>query len=82
MTARHQLVAQRLEIVDLAIENDLYAAIFVAQRLVAGAQVDNGQAPVCKPDPESPARVSVSRKPSSSGPRCAMTPAMERSNSE
>ena len=43
---RDQLLAQWLVIVDFAIEDDLHVARLVAQRLVAGSDIDNRQAPV------------------------------------
>ena len=40
---RDQLSAQAGEIVDLAVEDDLNLAVFVAHRLPAGREIDDGQ---------------------------------------
>jgi hypothetical protein len=41
---------ERLEVVDLAVEHDDDRAVFVEQRLLAGRDVDDGQAAVAEPD--------------------------------
>ena len=46
---RFQFGNQLLEIVDFAIEHDDHRAVLVEQRLLAGRQVDDGQAPVSQP---------------------------------
>ncbi len=43
--------AQLLVVVDLAVEDDLDRAVFVADRLVAPFQVDDRQPPMRQPDP-------------------------------
>src|SRR5579863_10683266 len=47
---RDQLLAQTLEIVDLAIEDDLHRTVLVAHRLVPGRQIDDRQSPMSEPD--------------------------------
>jgi len=46
-----ELVAQLGEVVDLPVEHDGDGAILVEHGLVAGRQVDDGQAPVAEPHP-------------------------------
>src|SRR4051794_272889 len=46
MPAREELGAHVGKVVYLAIEDDLHGAVFVGQRLIAGRQVDDAQAPV------------------------------------
>ncbi len=43
---RDELLAQRLKIVDLPVEDDLHRAVLVRHRLVSGGQIDDGQPPV------------------------------------
>ena len=45
-----QLGDQLLEVVDLAVEDDDHRAVFVEQRLLAGGDVDDRQAPVAEAD--------------------------------
>ncbi len=44
MTAVLELLAEILEVVDLAVEDDADGAVFVVDRLVAAGDVDDGQA--------------------------------------
>jgi hypothetical protein len=39
-----------LVVVDFAVEDDADALVFVVQRLLAGGQVDDGEAPMAEPD--------------------------------
>ena len=47
---RLQLRDQFLVVVDLAVEDDAHAVVFVVERLLAGGQVDDRQAPVPQAD--------------------------------
>ena len=53
-----------LEVVDLAVADDADRAVLVRDRLIAGLEVDDAQAPKPRPMP------GATRKPSPSGPRC------------
>ena len=62
VAARTEVVAQRLQfghqfavVVDLAVEDDAHRAVGIEQGLLAGGQVDDGQAPV----PQRQARLQV-----------------------
>jgi hypothetical protein len=48
MAQRLQLGDQFLVVVDLAVEDHHHRAVFVEQRLLAGGDVDDGQAPVAE----------------------------------
>ena len=50
MAQRLQFGHQLLEVVDLAVEHDDDAAVFVVQRLLAGRQVDDRQPAMAEPD--------------------------------
>src|SRR5262245_30080648 len=45
-----ELLAQLEVVVNLAVEDDLYAAVFVAERLLAGSEVDDGQSSMSEAD--------------------------------
>ena len=49
MSQRGKLCAQRQVVVDLAVEDCPYAAVLVRNRLIAGMQVNDRQAPVTEP---------------------------------
>src|SRR6185437_1827583 len=50
VAAMCQLIHQRDEVVDLAVECDPHRLIFVRKRLVAARQVDDAETAVAKPD--------------------------------
>ena len=50
VAVRDQLAADLGEVVDLAVEDDLHRSVLVADRLVAGRQIDDAQPPVAEPD--------------------------------
>ena len=67
MTVRFEHRPDLRVVVDLAVEDDLHGAVLVAQRLVAGREIDDAQAAMRQ------ARESVDEHvPASSGPRCVM----------
>jgi hypothetical protein len=49
--AREQLLPQRLEVVDLAVEDHHHRPVLVEHGLVARGQVDDGQAAMTQPHP-------------------------------
>jgi hypothetical protein len=51
VTQRCQFHHQRLEIVDLAVEDDADRAVLVEQRLVAGREIDDRKPPVAEAQP-------------------------------
>jgi hypothetical protein len=71
---------QFLVVVDLAVEDDDHRAVFVEQRLLAGGDVDDGQAPVAQPTPGSMCRLPSSGRGAvcESFMRCSTACAMGR----
>jgi hypothetical protein len=51
MASLLQLALDRLVAVELAVHHDLQASVLVRDRLIAGREVDDGEARVAEPDP-------------------------------
>ena len=51
VSVRLELLAHLGEVVDLAVEDRPYGAVFIRERLVAGGKIDDAQAPMPQPDP-------------------------------